>query len=332
MSHGLSMQFDRGLLGLGFILGCAYIPLAAPLPEVDSINALTSRLIHQGTERDALYAIAYDDGRTYAVGAGTGLLSSTSPGGNWSHQDLDEIDFAVFGIALTNDITMLVGQQGKASIRRGESAPWLEMQTGLSERLLNIDAAANGVATVVGGFGSLAVSTDFGSAWKTIETDWESVLNDWFEPHLYDVDVSENQITVVGEFGVVMRSADSGMTWSIQSIGDASLFALDLRADGVGYVVGQDGFVARSEDNGASWTPCLFEGGGNLFGVSSHQDRVIAVGMRSVLVSDDSCQSFAPRSSPVESTGWWQEAVYQPESNRFLAIGSGGRILSLEGT
>ncbi|MEO0436513.1 MAG: YCF48-related protein [Pseudomonadota bacterium] len=294
-------------------------------------NPANRRLVHQGTERDALYAIDISQNRILAAGSGTGLLSSYDSGENWKNEILTDMEFTVFGLAQAGDLTMLVGQEGAVRSRKQTSDPWFVIDTGINERLLNVDVSESGLAVVVGGFGSLAVSEDFGGSWSIIETDWQAVLDDWFEPHLYDVDVAESQITVVGEFGVVMRSSDAGKSWVVQSISDESLFAIDLRADGIGYVVGQNGFVARSEDSGVHWTPCSFDKGGNLFGVSSSDASVVAVGIRSVLLSNDACSSFVSRNGSMETSGWWQDVVYEAEKDLFYAIGSGGRILAIDG-
>ena len=59
-------------------------------------------------------------------------------------------------------------------------------------------------------------------------------------------------VTAVGEFGLVLRSADAGKTWQALHKGDASLFAMEV-SDGGGYAVGQNGAVLHSTDHGASW-------------------------------------------------------------------------------
>ncbi len=71
--------------------------------------------------------------------------------------------------------------------------------------------------------------------------DWPTLTNDFFEPHLYDVHVSDTgTVTVVGEFELIIQSLDQGDTWQTVHLGEASLFGLSLHANGTGFAVGQE--------------------------------------------------------------------------------------------
>ena len=76
-------------------------------------------------------------------------------------------------------------------------------------------------------------------------------------------------------------SSGGGASWQALHRGDASIFALELRADGAGYAVGQNGTVLRTADGGASWAAVDAGTQAILLGVHSSADgQVIATGMR----------------------------------------------------
>lgn len=297
------------------------------VPALVSAQGLDTR--HEGIGRAGLMAIDVTGDRIAAGGVGGAVLSSFDGGSTWQEEASVDERSAVLGIATSGDITLMVGQGGKAWRRYGDDE-WEALDTGLSERWLNIDLAPSGLAVAVGGFGALAVSTDAGTTWRPVSLDWSAFLDDWYEPHLYDVVIDGDAVTIVGEFGLVLRSQDAAYTWTGASHGDESLFALHLDSDGTGYVVGQDGYIARTSDNAASWEPCAFRGDSNLFGVAASDAQVLAVGMRSILESTDSCQSFQLRGGHAARQGWWQEVVFDPRKRRFLAAGSGARIVAFE--
>jgi len=291
-------------------------------------SALESELLHAGTEHDALLAIDVDAGQVLAGGYGVGLIESHDGGGHWEQAGEPASDSAVLGIASAANITLAVGQQGRAWRREGDG-PWEAIAIGPQERWLNVDLHRDGTAVAVGGFGALAVSRDAGRSWSVVTLDWSSILDDWFAPHLYDVTVNGDAITVVGEFGLILRSDDRGGQWRAVATGDESLFAISLLPDGSGYVVGQDGYIASTADYGESWTDCDFRGDSNLFGVSGAGDHVVAVGMRRVLVSGDRCRSFESLDDDRGRQGWWQAAAWSEQDRRFLVIGSGARMISI---
>jgi photosystem II stability/assembly factor-like uncharacterized protein len=139
---------------------------------------------------------------------------------------------------------------------------------------------------------------------------------------------SHGVITAVGEFGLILRTVDAGKTWQTLHKGDASLFALQLRADGVGYAVGQDGAVLRTADGGSTWTPMTVNSSSILLGVNSGTDgRVVVTGIHDMLVSDDDGKSWRHVIDPEVATSWYQGIARAETASPVFAVGHGGQII-----
>ncbi|HKY93313.1 MAG TPA: hypothetical protein VJM11_19835 [Nevskiaceae bacterium] len=146
----------------------------------------------------------------------------------------------------------------------------------------------------------------------------------------YAVDVAaDGAITMVGEFGLVLRSTDRGQTWTATHKGDASLFGLLLRDDGTGFAVGQDGAILRTADRGLTWSDVASGTKTILLAVAVEPGGRIGVsGMREMLVSSDGGATFARVSDPELST-FWYAAVAPAADGGFLAVGQAGRIAKI---
>ena len=283
-----------------------------------------------GGPHDAYFAIDFH-GRDGLVAGLYGETLQTSDGGlTWSPGERIGDGSAILGVALAKDRALAVGQSGMAWQRSGGS--WQPVDTGQSERWMNVDLSEDGLAVAVGGFGALAVSQDGGTSWTLPELDWETLIDDWVEPHLFDVTVLDGKITVVGEFGLVLQSIDRGRSWAVRSKREESLFALDIQSDGTGYAAGQSGLVLRTADGGTSWTECGSPGEGNYYGAAARGQSVAVVGMRTAAISEDGCASFRPVQDTETASGWLEDVVPAQGKPGFYAIGDRGRVLRLSAT
>jgi photosystem II stability/assembly factor-like uncharacterized protein len=155
------------------------------------------------------------------------------------------------------------------------------------------------------------------------------LLNDFVEPHIYDVHVSpEGKVTIVGEFGLVLHSVDGGETWNLTHRGEASLFALELDGN-VGYAVGQHGAVLRTEDGAQTWRDL---GGGtdaNLLDVLTDRDGVVHVtGIRTLLESADGGNTWVSR-QPGDVSSRWYQSLGMSKAGVFM-VGHSGRIVQIK--
>jgi photosystem II stability/assembly factor-like uncharacterized protein len=291
------------------------------------------RRVFGGTAHDALYGLCLDGEQGIAVGS-SGLIIESSDGGQSWKPGQTFSENALLDVSCGMGSTLIVGQQGL--IFRAAEDAFTAVDSGTDARLLGVGSNSDGLAFAVGGFGTILRSTDDGVTWESVPMDWEAILNDFVEPHLYAVDVSPvGVVTIVGEFELVMRSSDGGETWETAHTGEASLFGLNMNADGGGFAVGQDGRVIRTEDGGVSWSEVSTPTEGNLLNVWSAPDGdVLVSGIRNLLHSSDGGSSWKLLEGGDLNIGWYQGlAVTGGESSSgvsALLAGHHGNVLQLQ--
>jgi photosystem II stability/assembly factor-like uncharacterized protein len=204
---------------------------------------------------------------------------------------------------------LIVAQAG--GIFRWDDGAYHAVDSGTDARLLGVASSQAGLAFAVGSFGTILRSTDSGQHWESVVIDWEAILNDFVEPHLYAVEVSRaGVVTIVGEFELVMRSLDGGETWATAHTGEASLFGLSINEDGGGFAVGQDGRVIRTGDGGATWSAVPTPTVSILLNVwSSAAGEVVVSGIRTLLRSSDGGNSWVLEEGADLNVGWYQGLV-----------------------
>ena len=162
------------------------------------------------------------------------------------------------------------------------------------------------------------------------------MLDDYVEPHLYDVHISAGgQITVVGEFALVMQSDDAGLTWQRRHRAESSLFGLYLDASGTGYAVGQEGTVLATGDGGETWAAIPTPTNDILLNIRrSDSGAVLATGIRKFIVSHDQGATWTEYDSPALTTGWYQGLVLLPaeeaSAEQVMLAGHQANILKIE--
>ncbi len=322
----MGIAFHDFLLARLAALGLA---LWASLPVVAGVE-----VVHRGIPHDALYGIALEGSNALAVGAGGLLLGSRDGGATWQAHAPRLTELALLDVALRGEYAIVVGQMGRVFVRQGSK--WRAVESGTESRLLAVDIDEKGHAVAVGGFGTLLVSEDGGASWRSVMLDWESLLDDFIEPHLYDVHVADDGVvTVVGEFGLVLRSEDGGTSWLAVNRGESSLFALALRDDGTGVVVGQEGKALRTGDGGRSWESLDTGSATNLLGAwLGDGDTLFVTGMRTARYRRGGGLDWQAFTTEEVSTGWYQGVVgaAQPGPGggvEAYAVGHQGSIVRL---
>lgn len=292
--------------------------------------AASGAALVQGTVHQALFGVAFDGDRGVAVGAMGEIMESADSGKSWTAVSPRPTPLALLGVGVHGSRRIAVGQQG--TILLSENAgPWTAMKSGSKERLLAVSVNEKGQAVAVGSFGTILVSGDGGHSWEPRTIDWSKILKDPVDPHLFDVIVGDNgAVTVVGEYGLILRSSDAGARWTATTNGEASLFGLELRPDGVGYAVGQEGTVLATRDGGARWTRLVTGSQAVLLSVSSAADgRVVIAGMREMLQSSDNGATWKPRTDQDFATAWYSQLA-MPADGGLVMVGHSGRIVRLQ--
>lgn len=293
-----------------------------------AVLAAEPDVLHQGIAHDALYDVCFDARGGVAVGAAGVVLTSSDAGASWQPQPQEATPLALLGVACGDERRLAVGQTGIVLIDDGKG--WRRVESGTGQRLLAVAMNGSGLAVAVGGFGAVMLSRDRGESWEPVAFDWPALVEDFAEPHLYDVAVAEDgTITLVGEFEIVMRSPDGGASWARVHKGDASLFGLHIGSSGAGYAVGQEGRILRSSDGGASWEALEAPVDAPLLGVwASADDRVMVSGMRTMLAGSPGGASWNRLEGADIATGWYAAvASATGDAERIVSVGNAGRVL-----
>ncbi|MGH8516090.1 MAG: WD40/YVTN/BNR-like repeat-containing protein, partial [Panacagrimonas sp.] len=185
--------------------------------EVSAGKTLLTTLI-SGIPHAAFFGIDLEGGEGVAVGAGGAIAESKDGGKTWKAVAESPTDRALLSVAKKGAHSIAVGQSGVVAIV--QDGKWQTVDAGTKARLLSVDVNSSGLAIVGGQFGNVLKSTDGGKTWAPSAPDWSLLaLEDHFgtgEPTIYSANVSESgQITIAGEFGVIMRSDDGGVTWRV---------------------------------------------------------------------------------------------------------------------
>lgn len=281
----------------------------------------------QGIAHDAYFDVCLNGSDGFAVGATGSIADSTDGGLTWNKLD-PVTTSSLLGVTCDGPNPIAVGQEGAVLIRKG--GLWERVPAVTQQRLMSVSANKAGLAVAVGGFGVVVVSKDGGDTWTPVSIAWEPILNDFVEPHMYDVKVAESGvITIVGEFELVLRSEDAGDTWTVLHKGDASLFSLHLRDATTGFAVGQEGKILKTTDGGLTWAPVASPTKINLLDVwSSASGEVVATGMRALLKSTDDGNAFVPVTGGDVAINWY--GAVSGSGQNVVIVGHSGRIVGVK--
>ena len=299
----------------------------------DSSESVISQ-VYRGIPHDALYDVCFKGENGLSVGAAGVLLTSSDSGLSWQIEEPTN-DLALLGVTCRGSNTIVVGQAGHAQ-RRTDGGDWQVLSTGTKERLMSVSANDSGLTFIVGGFGVVLRSQDAGVTWQPVTLDWEGILNDFIEPHIYDVTVfDDNTVIMVGEFELVLLSTDGGDTWETMNKGDSSLSGIHFRDRQNGYAVGQDGRVIKTVDGGLNWQRLEVPSRENLLDVwSNSKGRVAVVGIRTLLRSQDDGLNWESVTEDDIPVRWYQAVEGAPlgatGEDNVVMVGHSGRIVQIK--
>lgn len=303
-------------------------------------------VLRSGIAHDAFFAVDFAGDHGVAVGAsplsGVLLHHSDDGGDSWQPVAVDS-PMAALGVTVEGDRAAAVGQQGLVMVA-DKGGDWRILEPFTTERLMNVDANQDGLMVAVGAFGSVFVSRDRGDSWANAAPDWMAVADSeegitQSGPNLYGVVVEESgRVTIAGEWGLVLRSADAGKSWRVLHAGDtrnqkddASLFNIHVSDNGHIVAVGQVGQVLHSKDDGATWTSRNAGTVANLLSLTrTTGGTYVATAMRDMRISTDGGMSWEPIEGADFAIGWYSGSGAVPGQERVFAAGHSGRIVAIE--
>lgn len=295
---------------------------------VSAANAapLQEELVNKGHAHEALFGVNASADGLIAVG-GAGQISTSSDGRSWQRVNVDLTGRSLLAVSDVGGNAIAVGQQG--AIVRRDAGEWKEQESPTTERLFSVAQDGNGFVIASGGFGAVLRSVDSGKTWEKLVIDWQELIGQSYEPHVYNVTVdSSGRAYMAGEFGMIARTDDQGKTWQALHSGDASIFGLAFGERGLAYAVGQSGTILRSRDGGESWTKIESGSDAILLDVSVRSDdRAVITGIREALSIEADSGHAVRINNPQLLDSWYCDVgVFKGD---FYVVGQKANVLKL---
>lgn len=302
-----SFSSGTGLLGVLAIVSALFLPTfySATLEAKTEVVAVYS-IESAAATTSLLLDVTRAGQRLVTVGDRGHILYSDDEGKQWlqarvpTQQLLTAVYFVDdrYGWAVGHDSLILATRDGGAT--------WLRQYDNLESEspLLDIWFKDRNNGYAVGAYGALLETHNGGQDWEDVSDRLDN--EDGY--HLNAISaVTDAGIFIVGEMGVMFRSADWGLSWeSVSSPYEGSLFGVVAsRQAGHLLVYGLRGHIFRSGDFGQTWeVPKLLSINGPLqFGLADgalleNGDILIVGHGGSVLRSSDNGESFTVFNRP----------------------------------
>jgi photosystem II stability/assembly factor-like uncharacterized protein len=273
---GFLVLFTAGVLG--------YYIWAAALPPRRSLHVRERPL----TAHDQLFGIDFRSADQGWIVGTHGLILHTADGGWTWHRQFSGTSSALtavsFSSATNGDV---IGSKGILLMTADGGVNWHRKVLPTREHLLDVDMAGPNRAYIVGAFGTFVTTSDGGNTWINQVLQWKHLIprvveeNGFLQPNLNGVAfVSPNVGWVVGEFGLILHTADGGRSWNTQRYGSdlPQLFGVAFSDPHIGWAIGQQGTVLRTIDGGKNWLAVRTETKRDLYAISLEGAQGVIVG------------------------------------------------------
>jgi photosystem II stability/assembly factor-like uncharacterized protein len=191
--------------------------------------------------------------------------------------------------------------------------------------LTDIDVRGASLAVACGKRATIVHTNDGGGTWSVIPMAGETTEN------LNGVCVIDaGSIVAVGYNGIILLSADSGVSWSSQASGvSVHLNEVDFVDASFGIAVGNGGTILTSSNGGVTWTPQTSGTSADLYGVHMIDTNTgFVVGSAGTIRSTtDGGTTWAPRTSLVSET---LKSVHFYDAGTGIAVGNGPVVVKTE--
>ena len=214
-----------------------------------------------GITEDLLCTIRFvNDKKGWASGVGGTIVHTTDGGATWRRQKTGTERYLLDMFFLDTKHGWAVGEYGTILRTRDGGTTWLPAGQGEDKMYNGVYFADSSTGWIVGEFGTIMISRDGGMTWqeqpcKDLEV--EGVDEGWEKPKpaLYSISFADRlRGWIVGMDGVILHTADGGMTWKkvVASGTDKPLYSLVVKGQ-KGWAVGNKGVYITSTDGGMTW-------------------------------------------------------------------------------
>jgi photosystem II stability/assembly factor-like uncharacterized protein len=311
------------------------------------IHPVAAETVASADVRQGLFSACFvDDDRGWAVGDLGRIFHTVDGAATWEIQSAGTKQAFVATACVDSNHAWIAGQAGQMARTTDGGKTWTKMESGTERQLLSIQFAdaRNGIA--VGDFGTILRTVDGGDTWTTIPVPADTRLPEDMigivEPGdivLYAVSYADPQhLAVVGEFGVILTSADGGLTFqSRESPVESTLFGVFLGAGGKGWAVGLEAVMLTTMDGGETWVPTKVPTPPGfslaLYDVAISGSTGWAIGNSGfILSSKDGGSTWDIVDVPSQMGSYWFRGISLLPSGKGYLVGSTGLVLSVDGT
>lgn len=280
--------------------------------------------LSQPTQRSDLFqAVARHQDTVIAVG-GMGTVVQSSDGGvNWQRTTLTGKPFLVDVTACPDGTFYAIDRiDGLWSAR--SDGQWARKALPEMTEPQGMTCDASNVIWVIGGFSTILHSTDAGNSWETWVGDEDIYLTtiQFVDPH---------HGIVSGEFGAMLLSTDSGVSWNRVNDLPDSFYPQStyFTSPTTGWVVGLNGTIWKTESGGQSWQRMQSGIKTPLYGITGFGNTVVAVGDNTtILYHRVGDESWTPLNDATKSRTYLR-GVTGLGGGKFIAAGGGGTLFTI---
>jgi hypothetical protein len=255
-----------------------------------------------------LATAGYYGGVYISTNFGATWVAATLPSNNWGG-----------AASSTNGSELLVAAEGGPIYRSSDGGlSWVP--TGApSQGWYSVASSADGNNLIAGSYlnvWTLYTSQDFGLTWTPATnanfsgTGWNSVASS----------ADGTSLAAVGQFHLVITSADSGATWTTNTLPEY-LYSVASSADGATLAVAGDGLIYTSADAGLTWQPSGAPTNGWISIACSADGSRLVAGSSQIYVSTNGGALWTAADAPIDN---WRAVASSADGSKLVAVGNGG--------
>lgn len=299
--------------------------------------------VRLGEVRQNLFATCFaSDTEGWMVGELGRIFRTTDGGTTWDRQDAGTKRPFLAMSCLDAKTAWIAGKEGIVYATQDGGNTWKQQKTGSPRHIFALQFADAQRGHAAGDYGSMVHTEDGGATWTVQNVPPEVklpeiALDTGVEPgdvNLYGIAYGDrDHAWIVGEFGIVMASADGGATWQQQTAPiESTLFGVYFADPKRGWAVGIDSMILQTEDGGVTWTPTPAPvPGRSLYDVVVRGQQGWIVGESgTVLKSVDGGRTWQLEQLPIQLAANWIRDIWVQPDGAGLAVGSEGLILRVD--
>jgi photosystem II stability/assembly factor-like uncharacterized protein len=297
--------------------------------------------------RQNLYATCFaSESVGLAVGDLGRIFHTTDGAKTWEIQTVGTKMPFVAAACIDEKTAFIAGQAGQIAQTTDAGASWTLLKSGVERQLLDIAFVDGRTGIAVGDYGTILRTEDGGVTWSKVAVPADTQLPEEYFGIVDPGDIviysvawgSPNTVTVVGEFGVILRSNDGGRSFQSQvSASDKTLFGVFFADDQRGWAVGMESTMITTTDGGVTWAPQQVKSPPG-FSLALYDLEILgnvgwAVGNSGfLLTSTDAGLTWNLVDVPPQlGSYWFREVALLPGGKGFI-VGSTGMVLTINGT